>query len=190
MISMPFIATVVVAAIGLILVVYRQFTGPAIMAGMTGADAYSGGKTFNTMALTALGSGSFAIGIATWIFRQRTLHAVMRVALLISLLVYTTGLLAIIVDVGRPWAVWNVLLPSRWNPSSLLADVSLSLPMYAFLLLLLENSPPVLERLYYRHLLLQRTIRGMVPTIRRTYPCVMALACVLPILHQSSLGAL
>jgi Ni/Fe-hydrogenase subunit HybB-like protein len=190
MISMPFIATVVVAAIGLILVVYRQFTGPAVMAGMTGADAYSGGKTFNTMALTALGSGSFAIGIATWIFRQRTLHAVMRVALLISLLVYTTGLLAIIVDVGRPWAVWNVLLPSRWNPSSLLADISLSLPIYAFLLLLLENSPPVLERLYYRYLLLQRTIRGMLPTIRATYPCVMALACVLPILHQSSLGAL
>jgi Ni/Fe-hydrogenase subunit HybB-like protein len=189
-ISMPFIATVVVAAIGLSLIVYRQFTGPGVTAGMTGADAYHAWKTFNTMALTALGSGSFAIGLAAWIFRQSALHAVMRVALLVSLLVYATCLLAIVVDIGRPWAVWNVLLPGHWNPGSRLWDVSLSLPVFALFLLLLENTPPVLERLYYRHLILQRTIRGIRPAIRATYPWVMALACVLPILHQSSLGAL
>src|SRR5688572_33270327 len=96
---MPFIATVAVAAIGLSLIVYRQVTGPGVTAGITGADAYHAWKTFNTMALTALGSGSFAIGLAAWIFRQSALHAVMRVALLVSLLVYATGLLAIVVDI-------------------------------------------------------------------------------------------
>ena len=35
-------------------------------------------KTFNVMTLTALGSGSFPIGIAAWIFHKRKLHAVMR----------------------------------------------------------------------------------------------------------------
>jgi Ni/Fe-hydrogenase subunit HybB-like protein len=189
-VTWPFIATAAVAALGVLLIVYRQIVGLGATTGMT--DAYPWGiwKTFNTMVLTALGSGSFAIGIAAWIFRKRTLHSIMRVALLISFLVYTAGLLALGVDVGRPWNFWNILLPWRWNTHSPLWEVSLCMPLYAFFPLLLENTPPILERIYYLYPQSKAAIRRLVPIIRATYPWVVALAYVLPILHQSSLGAL
>jgi Ni/Fe-hydrogenase subunit HybB-like protein len=190
LISSRFVVAAAVAATGLVLVVYRQIVGLGATTGMT--DAYSWGiwKTFNTMVLTALGSGSFAIGIAAWMFKKRPLHSVMRLALLLSFVIYATGLLAIMVDVGRPWNFWNILLPWRWNTASALWEVSLCMPLYAFFPLLLENSPPVLERLYYLHPQLEQPIRKLVPIIRATYPWVVALAYVLPIMHQSSLGAL
>jgi Ni/Fe-hydrogenase subunit HybB-like protein len=185
-----FIATAAVAGLGVVLIAYRLIAGLGATTGMTDAYAWGIWKTFNTMVLTALGSGSFAIGIAAWMFKKRALHSVMRVALLISFLIYTTGLLAIMIDVGRPWNFWNVLLPWHWNTGSPLWEVSLCMPLYAFFPLLLENTPPVLERLYYLHPQLERPIRALVPIIRATYPWVVALAYVLPILHQSSLGAL
>jgi Ni/Fe-hydrogenase subunit HybB-like protein len=185
-----FFVVAAVAALGAVLATYRQFVGLGPTTGMTDAYAWGIWKTFNTMVLTALGSGSFAIGIAAWIFKRRTLHSVMRVALLISFVVYVTGMLAIMVDMGRPWNVWNILLPWRWNVGSPLWEVSLCMPLYATFPLLLENTPPLLERLYYLHPQLERPIRRLVPIIRATYPWVVALAYVLPILHQSSLGAL
>jgi Ni/Fe-hydrogenase subunit HybB-like protein len=189
-VSAPFIATAAVAGLGLLLIVYRQIVGLGPTTGMTDAYAWGIWKTFNTMVLTALGSGSFAIGIAAWIFKRRALHSIMRVALLISILVYTTGLLAIMVDVGRPWNFWNILLPWRWNTHSPLWEVSLCMPLYAFFPLLLENTPPILERIYYLYPTFSAPIRRLVPIIRATYPWVVSLAYVLPILHQSSLGAL
>ena len=95
LVSGPFLATAAVAATGLALIVYRLIAGLAATTGMTDAYAWGIWKTFNVMVLTALGSGSFAIGLAAWIFKKRALHSVMRVALLISFLVYATGLLAI-----------------------------------------------------------------------------------------------
>jgi Ni/Fe-hydrogenase subunit HybB-like protein len=189
-VSPPFLATAAVAAIGVGLVVYRQATGLGPVTGMTDAHPWGIWKTFNIMVLTALGSGSFAIGIAAWMFKKRPLHSVMRVSLLISFLVYATGLLAIVVDVGRPWNMWNMILPWRWNTGSALWEVSLCMPLYAFFPLLLENTPPILERIYYVHPRMQPAILKLVPIIRATYPWVVSLAYVLPILHQSSLGAL
>jgi Ni/Fe-hydrogenase subunit HybB-like protein len=189
-VTWPFLATAAVAAVGVVLIIYRQIVGLSATTGMTDAYAWGIWKTFNTMVLTALGSGSFAIGIAAWIFRKRTLHSVMRVALLISFLVYTAGLLAIMVDVGRPWNFWNIMLPWRWNTHSPLWEVALCMPLYAFFPLLLENTPPVLERIYYIYPNFQSAIRRLVPVIRATYPWVVSLAYVLPMMHQSSLGAL
>jgi Ni/Fe-hydrogenase subunit HybB-like protein len=189
-VSRRFLAIAALAVVGAVLVVYRQIVGLGATTGMSDAYAWGIWKTFNTMVLTALGSGSFAIGIAAWIFRKRILHSVMRVALLISLLVYTTGLVAIMIDVGRPWNFWNIMLPWRWNTHSPLWEVALCMPLYAFFPLLLENTPPLLERIYYLYPNFRAAIRQLVPVIRTTYPWVVALAYVLPILHQSSLGAL
>jgi len=101
-----FLATLALA--GFILVIYRQVFGLGAASGLSDGFPWGIWKTFNVMTLTALGSGSFPIGIAAWIFRRRQLHAVMRVTLLISFLVYLTGLLAIAVDVSRPWNVFNL----------------------------------------------------------------------------------
>jgi Ni/Fe-hydrogenase subunit HybB-like protein len=178
-------------AYSVIFSIYREVTGLGRVTGMNDIYAWGIWKTFNTMVLTGLGSGGFAIGIAAWIFYRRELHAVMRTAVLTSLVAYWSGLIALGIDVGRPWNFYQVLMPWRYNGHSPLLEVCICMPVYATFPLFLENTPPLLERWFYtwpsfRPILVNRIF----PIIRATYPYVIALAYALPLLHQSSLGAL
>jgi hypothetical protein len=186
----PFAILAAVAALGISLSVYREYAGLGPASGMNDAYAWGIWKTFNVMVLTGLGSGGFAVGIAAWIFIRRNLHAVMRTALLTSFIAYLTGLMALAVDVGRPWNIYQALLPWRWNAHSPMLDIILCMPAYAFFPLLLENIPPVLERWYSRWEASRPFIDRIMPVIRVTYPWVVALAYTLPMMHQSALGAL
>lgn len=178
-------------ALAIVLSAYREWTGLGPTSAM--GDIYSWGiwKTFNIMVLTGLGSGGFSVGIAAWIFYRRELHSVMRTAVLISFVAYFSGLLALGVDVGRPWNIYQVLMPWRWNGHSPLMEVCLCMPLYACFPLFLENTPPLIERWYYTWPQFRPYIaKYIAPAIRLTYPYVIALAYALPMLHQSSLGAL
>ena len=176
--------------LGFVLVIYRQVAGLGAATGLSDGFPWGIWKTFNVMTLTALGSGSFPIGIAAWLFHKRRLHAVMRTTLLISFLVYLTGLLAIAVDVGRPWNVYNFFDIFRWNTVSPMWEVLWCMPLYCLFPLFLENTPPVLEQAYYFFPPIRGLVVWLVPIIRMTYPYVVALAYVLPMMHQSALGGL
>lgn len=177
--------------LAIVLSAYREYAGLGPVSGMNDIYAWGIWKTFNTMVLTGLGSGGFSVGIAAWIFFRRRLHSVMRTALLTSLLAYFSGLIALGVDVGRPWNFYWALMPWKWNAHSPLLEVCVCMPLYACFPLFLENAPPLLERWSYtwprfRPILLAY----VVPLTRRAYPYVVALAYALPMMHQSSLGAL
>src|SRR5271157_4986525 len=98
------------AAVGLTLALMRFFSPLGPFSGMN--DAYSWGiwKTFNLMTLAALGSAPLAVGMAAWVFNRQKLHMVMRTALVSGFIFYSTGLIALGFDVGRPWNFWNALL--------------------------------------------------------------------------------
>jgi Ni/Fe-hydrogenase subunit HybB-like protein len=156
-------------------------------------DVYAWGvwKTFNVMTLTALGSGGLAVGFAAWVLDRRRLHVVMRTALITSFLFYATGLAALAVDVGRPWNFWNLLVPSHWNQHSPLFEVALAMPLYCVVFLAFENSPALVEYIWYRGSpRARRIIRAWQPRMRRIYPYMIGAAYLLPLGHQSSLGAL
>ncbi|MCK6550099.1 Ni/Fe-hydrogenase cytochrome b subunit [Myxococcota bacterium] len=190
MVTRTFLLFVTLAFVGIVLSIVRTFGG----LGFTGmSDAYAWGiwKTFNVMTLTALGSGGFAIGIAAWLFDWKRLHVVMRTALITSLLFYLAGLLALVIDVGRPWNMWLVFLPWKWNTHSSLLEVAVCMPLYALVFLAFENIPPVYERIYVHASDGQRRVMQVIyPWIKRVYPLGVAGAYVLPMMHQSSLGAL
>jgi len=176
--------------VGLGLSLLRMFGGLAFT-GMTDSHAWGIWKTFNVMTLTALGSGGMAIGIAAWVFNWKSLHLVMRTALLTSLLFYWGGLIALGVDVGRPWNFYQVVLINRWNTHSALLEVSVCMTAYAAVFLLFENLPPVLERLYISGDSQRRKWVAMIMNfVKKFYPYFVAAAYVLPMMHQSSLGAL
>ena len=100
------------------------------------------------MTLTALGSGALALGIFGWLFNQKQLHVVMRTALASSILFYGTGMFALVFDVGRPWNMWNMMLPWRWNVHSALLEVAVCMSAYVAIFLLYENLPTVTDTLY------------------------------------------
>jgi len=159
--------------------------------GMNDLYAWGVWKTFNVMTLTALGSGGLAVGFAAWVLDRKLLHVTMRTALVTSLLFYGTGLAALTVDVGRPWNLWNLLLPTRWNGHSPLFEVALAMPVYCMIFLAFENSPAVVEWFWYRGSpRARRVISKWQPRMRRIYPYMIAMAYLLPLGHQSSLGAL
>jgi len=179
------------AALGLVLAAVRFFSPLGPFSGMNDAYAWGIWKTFNVMTLTALGSGPLAVGIAAWVFNRHKLHVVMRTALVSGFLFYSTGLLALGFDVGRPWNFYSALLPWRWNAESAMLEISICMPLYCAVFLLFENLPLVLERFYYTGGdTTQSILRAIAPFLRRIYPFVIVGAYVLPLMHQSSLGGL
>ncbi|MDB4945917.1 MAG: nickel-dependent hydrogenase, rane protein [Labilithrix sp.] len=191
MLTRSTLALLAFAAIGMALAVLRLFGGLGRYSGMNDIYAWGVWKTFNVMTLTALGSGGLAVGAAAWILDRKRLHVVMRTALVTSFLFYTTGLAALAIDVGRPWNFWNLLLPTHWNEHSPLFEVSLAMPLYCVVFLGFENSPAVVEHFWYRGSpRARRVIRAWQPRMRRIYPYMVGLAYLLPLGHQSSLGAL
>jgi len=186
----PFKALMALSAVAVGLTLYREIAGLGPVSGMNDAYAWGIWKTFNVMTLTGLGSGAFAIGIAAWLFKKSKLHSVMRVALLTSFLAYLSGLILIGIDVGRPWNIIWLFTPWNWNPHSPLLEVMFCMPAYAMLPLLLENVPPVLESFHYNKPGTREFIERCEKVMIRFYPFIVALAYILPAMHQSSLGAL
>ena len=180
-----------VAAVGLSLAIARVFSPLGRFSGMTDAYAWGIWKTFNVMTLTALGSAPLAVGLAAWVFNRRKLHIVMRTALAIGLVFYMTGLIALAIDVGRPWNFYNAMLPWHWNTHSAMFEVAVCMTLYVTIFLAFENLPMMLERAYYtgRRKTKERLLR-LRPTVRRIYPYMIVGAYVLPLMHQSSLGGL
>jgi len=187
----PFLIFAGLAALGLLLGAYRELTGLGYVTGLN--DGYSWGlfKNWNVTALTALGSGGYAVAVLAWIFNEKRFHPIMRTAVLTSLLGYGTGMLALGFDVGRPWNFVWLADPRTWNHYSVLWEVAVCMTAYFILALDVENMPPFLEKMY----------RSGDPTkkekamkifrfMQRTFPFGIALAFTLPSMHQSSLGQL
>ena len=181
----------VLAGTGLAVALGRLGGALGDYSGMNDLYAWGVWKTFNVMTLTALGSSGLAVGFAAWVLDRKLLHVTMRTALVTSLLFYSTGLAALAIDVGRPWNFWNLLVPSHWNGHSPLFEVSLAMPVYCVIFLAFENSPAVVEWFWYRGSpRARRVITKWQPRMRRIYPYMIAAAYLLPLGHQSSLGAL
>jgi Ni/Fe-hydrogenase subunit HybB-like protein len=191
MITRSTLAIFAFAALGMAVAVARMFGALDRFSGVNDVYPWGVWKTFNVMTLTALGSGALAVGCAAWILDRRRLHVVMRTALVSGFLLYFVGLVALMVDFGRPWNVWNEALPTHWNLRSPLLEVAVAMPLYCMLFLAFENSPAVVEHFWYcGSPRARQIIRTWQPRMRRIYPYMLGGAYLLPLGHQSSLGAL
>lgn len=187
-----FWALAALAGAAILLSIYRTYAGLGAVTGLN--DGYSWGlfKNFNVTTLTALGSAGYAVGVLVWIFNRQKYHVLMRTAALISILSYTSGMIGIGVDVGRPWNIVWVLDPSTWNRYSILLEVLICMTGYLLLGLQTENLPAFVERFLEGRY--PETWKHKADTalkfVRRIYPFAIGLAFILPSMHQSSLGSL
>ncbi len=183
---------VALAAIGLSLCAFREVAGLHAVTGLN--DGYSWGlfKNFNVTTLTALGSGGYALALLTYVCNQGKYHPIMRTALLTSILTYTVGMIALAVDIGRPWNLFFMADPFVWNTHSILFEVAFCMTAYVMIALDFENLAPLLERLETENMpKLVRDVAGYAKRfVKMAYPYGVALALALPTMHQSSLGSL
>jgi Ni/Fe-hydrogenase subunit HybB-like protein len=191
LLTKPFLLFSALAALAFLLALYRELTGLGYVTGLN--DGYSWGlfKNWNVTTLTALGSGGYAVAVFAWIFNVKQFHNILRTAVLTSLVGYGTGMLALGIDVGRPWNFVFIANPFTWNQHSVLLEVAVCMTAYFMLALDVENMPPFLERMYRSGDPKKKELSLKIFNfMQKTFPFGIALAFILPSMHQASLGQL
>jgi Ni/Fe-hydrogenase subunit HybB-like protein len=191
LLTKPFLLFSALAALAFLLALYRELTGLGYVTGLN--DGYSWGlfKNWNVTTLTALGSGGYAVAVFAWIFNVKQFHNILRTAVLTSLVGYGTSMLALGIDVGRPWNFVFIANPFTWNQHSVLLEVAVCMTAYFMLALDVENMPPFLERMYRSGDPKKKELSLKIFNfMQKTFPFGIALAFILPSMHQASLGQL
>ncbi|HLE05198.1 MAG TPA: NrfD/PsrC family molybdoenzyme membrane anchor subunit [Anaerolineales bacterium] len=131
----------------------------------------------------ALGAGAFIFSAAVYLFRIKRLEPMARPAVLVGFIGYTSAMLALLVDIGRPDRFWHPLV--YWNVHSVLWEVTLCVVLYSAVLAM-EVLPVVIENRFFDR---WPDLRKAGHQLHRATPILAVVGMGLSLLHQSSLGA-
>ncbi len=127
---------------------------------------------------TALGCGGFVMALLVYIINKGEYHPLARAGLMTSLFGYSLGAVAVLIDLGRYWQGYNIMLPWLINPHSVLLETALCIFAY-IIVLSIEFAPALFERL---------GMREARRKIHRVMFVFTGLGVLLPMMHQSSMG--
>ena len=163
---------------GLVLTAVRFIEGLGSVTNLS--DMYPWGlwKAFNVICGIGLGGAGFTIMAAVYVFNVERFRPIVRPAILLAFLAYSSAAVALAVDIGRTWNIWHPIV--FWNKASVLFDVAWCLMLYTCVLVL-EGSGILFERMGWKKL---QKIQHAI-----TLPAVI-IGVILSTLHQSSLGSL
>lgn len=133
---------------------------------------------FDMLSGVALASGGFVLAGTVHIFGLKKYEPFVRPAIVTALLGYLLAIIGLIMDLGRPWAIWHPLV--MWQPHSIMFEVAWCVMLYTTVLFL-EFLPIVFERFN-----MQRALRA----IGRLTIVFIIVGIILSTMHQSSLGSL
>jgi Ni/Fe-hydrogenase subunit HybB-like protein len=133
---------------------------------------------FDMLVGIGVAAGGFAIAAAVHVFHLEDFKPILRPTILTAFLGYIFAILALLMDLGKPWNIWHPII--MWNPRSVMFEVGWCVMLYTTVLFL-EFSPVLLERFKLRR-------AGKV--MRTISPILVILGVILSTLHQSSLGSL
>ena len=133
---------------------------------------------FDMLVGIGVAAGGFAIAAAVHVFHLEDFKPILRPTILTAFLGYLFAILALLMDLGKPWNIWHPII--MWNPHSVMFEVGWCVMLYTTVLFL-EFSPVLLERF---------KLRRAGQLMRRISPILVILGVILSTLHQSSLGSL
>jgi Ni/Fe-hydrogenase subunit HybB-like protein len=168
----------VIMAAAFVIAFVRFATGIGTIANINNAYPWGWWVGYGIMTMIAIGGVGFTMTALVEIFGVQRYHSFLRPAVLMGLLCYTSAITMLMVELGRPWKVWMVLV--SWAPTSALYEVGWCAFLY-LTVLALEFAQVPLERLGWG-----RALRAL----RIIYIPIMLLGVTLSHLHQSSLGTL
>lgn len=128
----------------------------------------------------ALACGGFGLSILVYILNKGEYHPLMRPAILASLLGYTLAAVSLFFDIGRYWNAWRIFWPGNINTSSTIFELATCMTAYT-VVMFIEFSPALAERFGMRRLSAR---------LGKALFLIAALGIVLPMMHQSSIGAM
>jgi len=184
------LALLALAAVAGVLVVYRLFVGVGSITALT--DQYSWGiwKPINVVTFTGIGAGAYGVGLLTYILNKGKYHPLVRPAVVVGAIGYSLGGASVMIDLGRWWGSVFLFYPPWYNFNSILLEVALCVLTYVGVLWV-EVTPAVLDKWAAAGSpRLKQFAAKYQPVMQTAMPFIIALAMLLPTMHQSSLGAL
>lgn len=131
----------------------------------------------------ALGAGAFTFSAVVYLFRLKRFEQLARPAVFVGFLGYTSAMLALAMDIGRPDRFWHPLV--YWNVHSVLWEITWCVVLYSTVLMV-EFLPVLFEsRLFEGWTRLQK----LGHFLHKLTPVMAVIGMALSLLHQSSLGA-
>ncbi|HET6439088.1 MAG TPA: Ni/Fe-hydrogenase cytochrome b subunit [Anaeromyxobacter sp.] len=169
---------------------YRFVAGIGAVSNMNDGYAWGIWEPVNVVVFTGIGAGAYSVGLLCYLLNRGHYHPLVRPAVLLAAIAYSLGGGSILVALGRPWNVYWLALPGMWNLSSVLLEVAVCVMAYVAVLWI-EVLPAVLEGAAQSpHPHRAAFARRWGARLARAMPYVIALAMLLPTMHQSSLGGL
>src|SRR5262245_40097898 len=167
-----------IMACGAIFALVRFVGGIGSIANINNAYPWGWWVGYGIMTMIAMGGVGFTITALVEVLGVHRYHPFLRPAVLMGFLCYTSAITMLMVELGRPWMVWMVLI--SWAPTSALFEVGWCAFLYLTVLALEFAQVPVEQLGWGRALRILRAI----------YIPIMLLGVTLSHLHQSSLGTL
>ena len=137
---------------------------------------------FGTLCGVGLSAGGFAIAAAVYLLGMERYRPLVRPAVLLSFLGYSTVCTGMLYELGLPWRIWHPMI--YWNGHSVLFDVSLCVMCYTTVLAL-EFAPYAIEKIPYVRLR-ERVLHWH----HRALIGIVLAGVLLSSMHQSFLGGL
>jgi molybdopterin-containing oxidoreductase family membrane subunit len=131
----------------------------------------------------ATGAGAFTFSAVVYLFQIKKFKPIARAAVFVGFLGYSSAMLALAMDIGRPDRFWHPLV--YWNVHSVLWEITWCVVLYSTVLIL-EFLPIFFEHPFFDRWP-QLTRWGEI--IHKASPVFAAIGLALSLLHQSSLGA-
>jgi Ni/Fe-hydrogenase subunit HybB-like protein len=187
----PLMKTLLVLfGIAAVVMVYRFFTGVGPVSNMTDGFTWGIWEPVNVVVFTGIGAGAYAVGLLCYLLNKGKYHGLVRPAVLVGAISYTLGASSIVIALGRYWnAYWLPWIP-YWNLSSALLEVAICVLCYV-MVLWVEVLPSVFDgAAAARSPTWSAWGKKWGARLAMAMPFIIALAILLPTMHQSSLGGL
>jgi molybdopterin-containing oxidoreductase family membrane subunit len=130
-----------------------------------------------------LGAGAFTFSAIVYLFRIKRFEPMARIAVFVGFLGYSSAMIALAMDIGRPDRFWHPLV--FWNVHSVLWEITWCVILYSTVLII-EFLPILFESRFFDG---RPGLRKFGHNLHRLTPFMAVLGLALSLLHQSSLGA-
>lgn len=140
------VATAVIFIVGAYAAYLRFLRGWQASTNLSDLQPWGLWVGFGTLCGVGLSAGGFAIAAAVYLLGMERYRPLLRPAILLSFLGYSTVCAGMLYELGLPWRIWHPMI--YWNGHSVLFDVSLCVMCYTSVLLL-EFAPYAVEKIPY-----------------------------------------
>jgi len=169
-----------VIVLGTIIMIVRFVEGLGSVTNLSQDFAWGIWKGFNVVTGVAFAGGAYVITFVVYVMKAEKYHPIVRITVLNAFLSYSFYAGALLLELGRPWKIFNPIIGNDFGYNSVLFLVAWHFMLY-MITAFLEFSPAVAEWLNMRRVRMALKSLTMGAVI---------FGVTLSMLHQSGLGAL